>query len=82
MTCLSVTLTLGPSVQPVLKPKGFEDEDGHCLPVENRTDADADGRGRPIYHDFGLSVPGCRALKYPMSGRSRLIRFAKHMTNS
>jgi hypothetical protein len=44
MTCLSLSLTLGLSVRPVLKPKGFEDADGHCLPLEKRTDADADGR--------------------------------------
>ena len=31
------------SVRSALKPKGFEDADGHCLPIENRTDADPDG---------------------------------------
>jgi hypothetical protein len=44
MTCLSLPFTLGLSVLPVLKPKGFEDADGHCLLLEKRTDADADGR--------------------------------------
>ncbi len=39
-----LTFALGLSVRPVLKPKGFEDTDGHCLPVEKRTDTDADGR--------------------------------------
>jgi hypothetical protein len=44
MTCPSLPFALGLSVRPVLKPKGFEDADGHCLPLEKRTDADADGR--------------------------------------
>ena len=35
MTYPSLSLTLGLSVQPVLKPKGFEDADGHCLPLKS-----------------------------------------------
>jgi hypothetical protein len=44
MTRPSLPSALGLNVRHVLKPKGFEDADGHCLPVEKRTDADADGR--------------------------------------
>jgi hypothetical protein len=44
MTCPSLPFVLGLSVLPVLKPKGFEDADGHCFAAEKRTDADADGR--------------------------------------
>jgi hypothetical protein len=55
MTRPSLPFPFGLSVRSVLKPKGFEDTDGHCLPVENRTDADADGRAdarkaRDLYH--------------------------------
>ena len=44
MTCRSLPFRLGLSVRSVLKPKGFEDADGHCLPVKSgrmrtRTDA-------------------------------------------
>ncbi len=39
-----LTFALGLSVRPVLKPKGFEDTDGHYLPLEKGTDSDADGR--------------------------------------
>jgi hypothetical protein len=34
MTCPSLPFALGLSVRPVLKPKGFEDTDGHYLPCE------------------------------------------------
>jgi hypothetical protein len=44
MTNPSPPFALRLNVLPVLKPKGFEDTDGHCLPREKRTDADADGR--------------------------------------
>jgi hypothetical protein len=44
MTYPSLPFAFGLSVRPVLKPKGFEDVDGHHLPIERRTDADADGR--------------------------------------
>ena len=44
MICLSLPLTLRLSVRPVLKSKDFEDAVGHYLPLEKRTDADADGR--------------------------------------
>jgi hypothetical protein len=44
MTCPSLPFPLGLSVRSVLKPKGFEDADGHCLPFEMRTNADAGGR--------------------------------------
>jgi PcfJ-like protein len=44
MTNPSLPFALRLNVLPVLKPKGFEDADGHCLPLQKRTDADADGR--------------------------------------
>jgi hypothetical protein len=44
MTSPSLPFVLGLSVLPVPKPKGLEDEDGHYLPLEKRTVADADGR--------------------------------------
>jgi hypothetical protein len=40
----SLPFALGLNVRSVLKPKGFEDADGHYLPLEKRTDTDADGR--------------------------------------
>jgi hypothetical protein len=39
----ALPIAFGLSVRSALKPKGFEDADGHCLPLEKRTDADADG---------------------------------------
>jgi hypothetical protein len=47
MTCPSLPFVLGLGVRPVLKSEDFEDADGHCLPLEKRTDADADGRADP-----------------------------------
>jgi hypothetical protein len=46
---------LGLNVRHVLKPKGFEDVDGHCLPIESGTKADADGRAdvAELSDDFG-----------------------------
>jgi hypothetical protein len=55
MTNPSLSFALGLNVLAVLKPKGFEDADGHCLPLEKRTDTDADGS-----HYLAL-IPACGA---------------------
>jgi hypothetical protein len=65
MTSPSLPFVLGLSVLPVPKPKGLEDEDGHCLPLEKRTVADADGRAdtRSASHP----VMSRRHDQYPMA---------------
>jgi hypothetical protein len=60
MTCPSLPFVLGLSVLPVLKPEGFEDADGHCLPLDKRTDADADGREDAPTSMYPFHIAMCR----------------------
>jgi hypothetical protein len=75
MTYPSLSLTLGLSVQPVLKPKGFEDADGHCLPLKSgrmrtRTDVRTPVTTSPANEGHGRAVHSSEKSSEGSMGKS------------